>query len=428
MPIDRRTVLIAGALAFAGAQASTAQEAPAASVFPLAGDPALEALIADALEKSPALQSAREELAAARARVPQADALPDPVIGAGYQHGGAGGFNDDEDSFVSVSVGQLLPFPGKRRLAGETEAKQAESFQPTLERARLDLVEQVRRAYTDLLLARENLELVAEQEQATRDVEAVTRSRYSVGLAEQADVLRAQAELARLARMRLHEQGNEAMALADLNRRLARPAGTPVPTSTRLAALAERKLEAPSLSELLERAERASPERASARLAVERSRLASDLARRMLKPDFELEASYMNRGSLPDMWALNVGIVVPAYAGRKQKQAVAESEARLRSEQARAEAVDLSVRAGIERSLAELAAALRESEAYTSGVLAVDRLAAESSLANYKTGKVPFVAVLEAHNALYRDRWTQAELLAHVLWHSARLDALLPAE
>jgi hypothetical protein len=32
--------------------------------------------------------------------------------------------------------------------------------------------------------------------------------------------------------------------------------------------------------------------------------------------------------------------------------------------------------------------------------------------------------VLEAHNAWYRDRWTHAELLAHVLWHSARLDAL----
>jgi outer membrane protein TolC len=418
-------MLVAGALAVAGARASSAQEAPTLSVFPLTGDAVLEALIAEALEKSPALQSAREELAAAGARVPQADALPDPMIGAGYQHGGSGGFNEDRDSFLTISVGQLLPFSGKRRLAGEVEAKEAERWQPAVERVRLDLVERVRRAYTDLLLARENLELVSEQEAATRGIEAVTRSRYAVGLAEQADVLRAQAELARLARMRLHEQGNEAKALADLNRQLARPAGTPVPSATRLSALAERTLEAPALSDLLTRAEQASPERASARLAVERSRLAVDLADRRLKPDFELQASYMHRGVLPDMWALNLGILVPA-SGRKH--AVAESEARLRADVARAAAVDLSVRAGIERSFAELAAALREAEAYASGVLAVDRLAAESSLANYKAGKVPFVAVLEAHNALYRDRWTQAELLAHVLWHAARLDALLPAE
>jgi outer membrane protein TolC len=286
----------------------------------------------------------------------------------------------------------------------------------------------VRRAYTDLLLARENLSLVAEQEEATRGIEDVTRSRYSVGLSEQADVLRAQAELARLVQARIREEGNEAAALAELNGLLARPAGTAVPAAGRLTRLAGRLPPPPPLSELLERAERLSPEIAAARLAAERSRLASDLARRNLKPDFSLRTTYMNRGSLPDMWALELGVTVPAYAGRKQKRAVAESEARLRADRAGAEAASLRVRAGLERSLAALSAALREAEAYADGVLSVDRLAAESALANYRAGKVPFIAVLEAHNTQYRDRWTHADLLARVLRYSARVDALLPVE
>lgn len=427
MQIVRTAVYLAVAAVLAG-RAAGAVEPPRGDVFPLAGDPVLEALLAEALERNPQLRGARETLAAARARVPQAGALPDPVIGLGYQNGGVGGFSGDEDSFVAVSVSQMLPFPGKRRLAGEVEAREAARLEQPLARAHLSLVGAVRRAYTDLLLARENLELTDEQQEATRGIEALTRSRYAVGLAEQTDVLRAQAELARLSQMRIHEQGNEAVALAELNRLLARPVGAPVAPARRLAALAERKLEAPSLADLLARAERASPEIAEARLGAERSRLATDLARRELKPDFDVQASYMNRGSRPDMWALNLGIVVPAYAGRKQKQAIAESQARLRADEADIEAIGLRVRAGIERSFAQLAAALGEAEAYQSGVLVVDRLASESALANYKAGKVPFITVLEAHNTRYRDRWTYAELLAHVLWHSARLDALLPVE
>lgn len=421
-----RTVAFLGSLALARSAAAGAETA--SEVFPLADDPVLEVLLAEALEKNPVLRAAREEVAAARERVAQAGALPDPMIAAGYQYGGAGGLGADEDSFAALSLSQQLPFAGKRRLAEQVADKDAARSEQPLLRARISLVERIRRAYTDLLLARENLRLIAEQEEATRGIEALTRSRYSVGLAEQPDVLRAQAELARLAQMVIHEEGNETAAITELNLLRAFPARSPVPLGGRLMGLAGRRLPPPSLEDLLARAERLSPEIAAARLAVERSRLAADLSRRNLKPDFSVRTAYMNRGSLPDMWALELGVTVPAYAGRKQKRAVAESEARLRADQATVDAVSLRVRAGIEKNLAELSAALREAAAYEDGVLRIDRLAAESALANYRAGKVPFIAVLEAHNTQYRDRWTYADLLAQVLWHGARIDALLPVE
>src|SRR5260221_488835 len=61
-------------------------------------------------------------------------------------------------------------------------------------------------------------------------IEESTRARYGSGLAEQGDVLRAQAEAARLVPMRRHEEGNAAKAVAALNALLGRPAGTPLPT------------------------------------------------------------------------------------------------------------------------------------------------------------------------------------------------------
>jgi outer membrane protein TolC len=124
------------------------------------------------------------------------------------------------------------------------------------------------------------------------------------------------------------------------------------------------------------------------------------------------------------MATAGLGIVLPLYKGRKQKQAVAEAEARLQADERSAEAMRLRARASVEKARFDLEAAVREAEAYSKGVLAVDALAVESALASFQAGKSPFVAVLEAHNTLYRDRWEHAELLFHVLWHSASLDAM----
>lgn len=421
-----RTVAPLFSLALACSAAVAAQTADG-DIFPLADDPVLQSLLAEALERNPELRVAREEISAARERAGQAAAFPGPTLAVGYQDGGAGGLGSDPQSFAALSLSQPLPFPGKRRLAGQVAEKDVARLEQPLLRTRFSLVERVRRAYAGLLLARENLDLLAEQEEATRGIEALTRSRYSLGLAEQPDVLRAQAELARLAQTRIHEGGQEAAAVADLNRLLARAPGTAVPAGGRLAALVGR-MPPPSLPALLARAERASPEVAAACLSADRSRLASDLTRRDLKPDFMVRTSYMNRGSLPDMWALEFGVTLPAYSGNKRARAVAESEARVRADEAAVDAASLSVRAGIERDLAELSAALKEAEAFESGILKIDRLAAEAALANYGAGKGPFIAVLEAHNTQYRDRWTYLELLARVLRQSARIDAVAPVD
>jgi len=398
--------------------------AAAQDTFPLADDPALADLVAEALAKSPELRSAEAARVAAETRAAQAGALPDPTLTVGYQNGGRGWApGADEDTGVRVAVSQMLPFAGKRRLAESVEAKDAERATHRATRARLSLVYRVRLAHANLLLARENLALIDDQKRATKDIEELTRSRYAVGLAEQSDVLRAQAELARLDQMRLHEAGLETSAIAELNRLLDRPAGTPVPSGRRLTAVAETPIRVPPVEDVVARVESMSPEIAASDVSLGRSRAALDLARRSTKPDFVAEASYFNRGPLPDMFAVDVGIVLPLYKGRKQDRAIAEAEARLRADEADRQAMRLRARAEAEKSLADLRAAVGESEAYAKGVLVVDGLAVESAIASFQAGKVPFVTVLEAHNTLYRDRWQYADLLFHVLWHSARLDA-----
>ena len=394
-------------------------------VFPLAREPLYSALAAEAQEKSPEILAASAAVAAAKARVPHASALPDPELMVGYEYGGRGlQPGADDDTGLAVGFVQALPGPGKRGLRSAVAEREAREVEHALHRARVEIAYRLRRAYADLLLARENLALIDDQRRATRDIEELTRSRYAVGLAQQSDVLRAQAELARLERMRYHELGQETLAIAELNRILARPAATPVPGTPLLRDLDVSAVRVPSVEKAIAGLDAASPALLAAHAMVERARAARDLARKDQAPDFVARASYLYRGSMPPMATADLGIMLPLYKGKKQKQALAEAEARLQVGQSSAEAMRLRVRANVEKARADLEAAVREAEAYQSGVLAVDALAVESALASFQAGKSPFVAVLEAHNTLYRDRWEQAELLFHILWHSASLDAL----
>ncbi len=402
--------------------------AGASDVFPLAADPVLSGLVGEALARSPELRMASEAAAAAGARVRQAGALPDPTLTVGYANGGHGWApGADDDTGVGLAFSQALPYPGKRGLAERVMSAQAQEAGHVAMRARLDLVYRVRRAWAELLLARENLALLEDQKRATRDIEELTRSRYSVGLAGQSDVLRAQAELARLEQMRFHELGEEESATAELNRLLVRPAGTPAPEAARLGVLDPKAVRVPDRDGLLTALDE-TPAVATATARVDRSQAALAFARRDLKPDFMAGASYLHRGSLPGLFTIDVGIVAPFYKGRKQKLAVTQAEAQLRSEEAARDAMRGRARATAERALADFRASVLEARTYAQGVLTVDGLAVESAIASFQAGKAPFLTVLEAHNALYRDRWQYVDLLFHVLWHGAVLDAWTAGE
>lgn len=420
-----RPVLPVAVLAWVPSLWLAAQAPPAPAFvdpFPLKDDPALQALVAEALARHPRLAIAEAERLAAEHRVPMAGALAEPLVSVEAEGSGEPGWiGEDMDAGLSLRVTQELPWPGKRRAREQAAQVEALAYTHPVAQERRRLERAVRRAYTDLLLARANQALLAEQQRTVADLEALTRSRYAVGLAEQPDVLRAQAEMARLEQMGAHERGNERMAQAALNALLDRDATAAVETPTALGDVAGREWLLPSSEQAAAWAVEASPWVSLARAGEAVAQARHDVARSERKPDLEVGGRYVNRGSLPDMWSLELGFRPTLWRGRKQHKMAAEAEAMLAASRARTRAVALEVRATAQRALAEYVAAVEEARAFERGVLIADRLAVESTLASYRAGRVPFVSVLEAHTTDFEDRWEYLELLAHVLWHSADL-------
>jgi outer membrane protein TolC len=394
-PCTTAGVMAASLLTVQLAQADPLRDAASAR-----GDGPVEALVAEALARNPEIRAAAEFLRAARARPKQAEALADPTFIVSYTNDGwSPSLGESPDASLGFSLAQDLPWPGKRRLRGAIAERQADQVEQQVARARLAVAARVRRGYAALAEARALLGLTREQADVWREIEAVARSRYSAGQGSQQDVLRAQVELTRVGQFVAEGEANETIRLAELNRLLDRPAQTPLETVDTPPVATP----APPLHDELEQLRARSPERHAARAALEARQLGLDLARKAALPDLTLLGGYMNRGGLDPMWQAGIALNLPIRRARRQG-AVAEAEAEVRAAEAALESVELQLRFRTQERLAQLQAALTAAAIYADGVVPQDRMSVEAALAGYQTGRVPFVAVLEALTTLYLDR------------------------
>jgi outer membrane protein, heavy metal efflux system len=401
----RITALVVFGLALgrtAGAQALDAASRPRAK------DPFLDALVSEALERNPDLLALREASLAARARPEQVQALADPILTTTYTNDGwSPSLGSREMTTLGFMVSQELPFAGKRRLRAELSTLDAVAVAPQVARSRRALVAAVTRAYVGLVLSRELLKLASEQERLWKQIEGAARARYAVGQGAQPDVLRVQTEVTRVEQLRTLQQAEASIRAAELNRLLDRPPASAVETRERL----ELEPLEESLASVLERLTLESPELYAAALAGERAGLALAVAQKEYKPDFSVQAGYMNRGGLEPMWLAGVGVKLPVHR-KRLASGVAEAQAQARASARLADSLRLQLRFRIEERIAQLAATEKLVALYGKGIVPQDLLSVDAAVASYQTGRLPFIAVLEGLTTLYNDRATHLGLLA----------------
>ncbi len=394
----RTVTIVLGAAALAGFGWA---EEPAA-------DPVLEALVAEALERNPELVALRESLQGARERPAQARALPDPMLSVLYTNDGwSPSLGERDMTTLAFMASQALPRRGVRGLRAAIAEREVDLAEQQLERARLSVAADVKRAYYALALSRERLELVREQERIWRQIEGVARARYAVGQGAQPDVLRVQIEVTRAEQLVAEQEAEARLRAAELVRLTGRPAGSAVETPARLSLRpVDDKVE-----QTLERLAAASPELRAAAAAQEGARLRVQLAAKEYSPEWSVQAGYMNRGGLDPMWQAGVTVGLP-LGRQRRKSGLAEAEAQARAAAGLAESARQKLRYRTEERLARLAATARIASLYELGSIPQDRMSVDAALANYQSGKLPFVAVLEALTTLYEDRSTHLGLLA----------------
>jgi cobalt-zinc-cadmium efflux system outer membrane protein len=392
----KRFIICAAALAVCAAGSAQVRLTPP--------DPVADRLVAEALKQTPEITAARANAEAARRRIIPARTLPDPSASFSYQNDGRGlSLGKAEGSFLGLMLSQPLPWPGKLSLAGKAAESEAREIQMgTVGRAERSIEARVRDAWYDLLLAHATDRLIEDRRKAAGQIEETVRQRYAAGLAVQQDVLRAEVEVARLDEAKASLQATIVSRDAELNRLLGQAQDTPVEASGELPAIAS----APETAAVVNAVMARSPELAAARQGIETGRLGVALVKKSFLPDFVVNAGSMYRGSfeMGPMWQIGVGISIPAWVDRRQRNQLGEAEARLDVRTAESDRVSRELELRTRERLAQLEAANHVAALYHDKIVPLDEISLESALASYTAGKVPFITVLDALNTLYSDR------------------------
>jgi len=346
-PILRRSLA-----AFVGAFAATSI-ACAESATPLR----LGEMLAAAERDNPALHAARERATAAAAVPARVASWDDPTFS--YE---AWNVKDDDPVRVDhadndiLRLTQRVPFPGKRTLAGEAAAHDADAARHDVDGVALDVRAAVKRAFADLWEAHQLAGVYARERDVVERLARVTRDRYGLGDVSQADAIRAQVELTHVL-TRAETQGLRVeRARAALNVLLSRspdaPLGVPEdPPPVRLD-------ETPAA--LVERALRTRPELASQTAMVARETTGVALARRSYLPDFEFSVGRFVNPGTRDGYGAMAAVSIPIVHRAKYDAGVSEARARETSARADLRRLEDRIRGEVEEAYLRAREALVE--------------------------------------------------------------------
>jgi outer membrane protein TolC len=350
----------------------------------------------------------RGEIVAAQARASAlaqrpsiVGALEDPMVSPAIDHYPFDMMDEEGGSRYdwSVSIEQSFPLSGvrgHRKRAARAEAVRAGA---EADRTALDVVSQAQRAFFMLRERRQMGEVLTNQLALAHRVVDSAAARYSSGTGSQADVLRAEVEVARVeaAGRSLASQVRAAQSM--LNVAMGLPSSAPIGDLAYAPALTE----LPSRASAEGTALSTRPELRMGEAEVDRALAEIDVMRSMYKPMATIRAGRASTMAEGPGAMLMIGVTVPIWRDRL-RAGVAEARSMERMARADLEAMKLMVAGEAAAAREEVKAARETARSLEVEILPRASMAVDSALAAYSSGQGSLVSVMDAFDALWRAR------------------------
>lgn len=380
-----------------------------------------------AREANPALRAARLRADVAAERVPQAGALPNPMLGFGLMNRQIQDFGSTAEPMLQnrIEFSQRLPWPGKLGFSEERSELLASAGALDAEETEEALIARVKAVYYRLAFIDRALLIMEDTRELLREFLDVSSTLYAVGEGLQQDVLQAQVAVASMTEdITVMEQDRLATA-ARLNALLGREATTSI---GELELPQPPGAELPPIEALIELADAQRPGLQAARERARAAEAGYRAARRALYPDFTVGMAYSQRPQYNDWLSFMVGVSVPLWAGKNQLPLRREMAAMQAEEEARALDLYNETFARIAERRAEAERARKLVELYSTSVLPQARAAVESALSAYRVGKVDFMTLVQNELTVNRFEIESVRLAAEYQRSVAELEALVASD
>jgi outer membrane protein TolC len=392
----------------------------------------LSLLIEEALAQNPDLQSAQNTWQAQVATVPQAGALPDPVLSFNLLNLPVNtlDFNQEAMTGKQIAIMQMFPFPGKQGLRENIAREGATVAEYRYRELRNQLVQNVKSIYYDLYFIDRAIEITQKNTGILAEFVQIAETKYSVGTGLQQDVLRAQVEHSKMTDRLIKLQQKRETLEAQLNALLNRPANDPVgPT----AALSYREFPL-DFAELKAVADTARPLLQAWQATLRQSDQTVKLAKKEYFPDFSLAVAYTQREVLQsgmggaDFVSGMLSVKIPLYFGRKQRRQVEEKQLLKQSVADKYRNIQNQVYAALDATLNEVHNNQRLVELFQTGIIPQASQSLQSAIAGYQTDKVDFLTLLTNQINLFNFEQDYHRILSEYFKGIAKLEALAGTE
>ncbi|HYU36108.1 MAG TPA: TolC family protein [Thermoanaerobaculia bacterium] len=360
------------------------------------------ARLADAIRRAtaqnPRVREAEARIEAARRRVPQATALPDPEIELGLKDVPVRDLSFSRDDFTMEMLAGRQRLPGRGKRSAQRAAAQADVEGAAAVRARavVEIAADTADAFFSLAETDSSLAILAETRQRLEDAAASAIELYKVGKAGQSDVLQANLEKTSLDEQLSTLRAERRAQAARFNALQGLPAGEPVPP----VGPVEPDAELPSVADLLQRAAERSPAVAEAAAEVQRAEQELELARLEEHPDWMLMGYYGRRQRFDDLIGVSASINLPWVHRRRLDERRAEKEAELAAARAGVENARNQLQGDIEAADADLQKNLEQARLYRDSILPQAEINHRAAREAYVVGKIDFLTLLRAATSL----------------------------
>lgn len=374
-----------------------------------------------AQDKNPEIQSAKWKWEADRAVVSKFYSLPDPEIGIDFERIPQGSTDLKQAEMEFYRFSQTIPWPGLLQAEGAAAWARAAVSQNAYQMKQREIIKKVNTSYYQLAKIDQLIKINERIVDLMKQGYKVVQAEYAVGRAPQSEVLRMQMALNRMENELLNMQEERRVASIGLGVLLNATGETTYIVDENKTG----KVALPGEGELLAIAVKNSPRLKMEENAVLEASAMRGQAFSSYFPETMIKVRSEKKGAEIGANDLMLKLSVPLWFLWRQNSQLDESQKNLLASQGNYEAAKNMVAQEVKEQLLALKVLSRKLSLYESSLLGSSNAVSKTLLAEYGSGQIDFIDLLDGLQTYWNVNREYQEILAAYLSEVAGLEEII---